>query len=99
MSNQKYDHNFKLLMLGDVRVGKTCLFLRCTDDISNDFKIKIIKLQEKQIKLKVWDIACNERYRITNKTYYKGSHGIILAYDVTHKNSFKNIRSEVNEIK
>jgi small GTP-binding protein len=107
MTNHKYDHLFKLLIIGESGVGKTCLLLRFTDDsftanhlttIGIDFKIKIINLEEKQIKLQIWDTAGQERFRTITKTYYKGAHGIILTYDVTDENSFKNIRNWVRQI-
>jgi small GTP-binding protein len=63
-----------------------------------DFKIKIINLEEKLIKLQIWDTAGQERFRTITKTYYKGAHGIILTYDVTDENSFKNIRTWVKQI-
>jgi len=105
--SSKYDHLFKLLIIGESGVGKTCLLLRFTDDsftanhlttIGIDFKIKIINLDDKQIKLQIWDTAGQERFRTITKTYYKGAHGIILTYDVTDENSFKNIRNWVKQI-
>ena len=108
MSSQKYNHLFKLLIIGESGVGKTCLLLRFTDDLftSNhlttigiDFKIKIINLDNKLIKLQIWDTAGEERFRTITKTYYKGAHGIILTYDVTDINSFKNIRNWIKQIK
>ena len=107
MANHKYDHLFKLLIIGESGVGKTCLLLRFTDDsftanhlttIGIDFKIKIINLENKLIKLQIWDTAGQERFRTITKTYYKGAHGIILTYDVTDKNSFKNIRNWIKQI-
>jgi Ras-related protein Rab-8A len=103
----KYDHLFKLLIIGESGVGKTCLLLQFTEGsftsnhlttIGIDFKIKIINLDEKQIKLQIWDTAGQERFRTITKTYYKGAHGIILTYDVTDENSFKNIRNWVKQI-
>lgn len=103
----KYDHLFKLLIIGESGVGKTCLLLQFTEGsftsnhlttIGIDFKIKIINLEEKQIKLQIWDTAGQERFRTITKTYYKGAHGIILTYDVTDENSFKNIRNWVKQI-
>jgi len=55
-------------------------------------------LEEKLIKLQIWDTAGQERFRTITKTYYKGAHGIILTYDVTDENSFKNIRTWVKQI-
>ena len=63
-----------------------------------DFKIKIINLEDKLIKLQIWDTAGQERFRTITKTYYKGANGIILTYDVTDENSFKNIRAWVKQI-
>jgi small GTP-binding protein len=63
-----------------------------------DFKIKIINLEDKLIKLQIWDTAGQERFRTITKTYYKGANGIILTYDVTDENSFKNIRTWVKQI-
>ena len=89
------------------QAGKTCLLLRFTDDsftanhlttIGIDFKIKIINLENKLIKLQIWDTAGQERFRTITKTYYKGAHGIILTYDVTDQNSFKNIRNWIKQI-
>ena len=107
MASHKYDHLFKLLIIGESGVGKTCLLLRFTDDsftanhlttIGIDFKIKIINLENKLIKLQIWDTAGQERFRTITKTYYKGAHGIILTYDVTDINSFKNIRNWIKQI-
>jgi len=103
----KYDHLFKLLIVGESGVGKTCLLLQFTEGyittnhlttIGIDFKIKIVNLEDKQIKLQIWDTAGQERFRTITKTYYRGAHGIILTYDVTDENSFKNIRNWVKQI-
>ncbi len=48
--------------------------------------------------MQIWDTAGQERFRTITKTYYKGAHGIILTYDVTDENSFKNIRNWVKQI-
>ena len=55
-------------------------------------------MQNKLIKLQIWDTAGQERFRTITKTYYKGAHGIILTYDVTDNNSFKNIRNWIKQI-
>ena len=107
MSSHKYDYLFKILIIGESGVGKTCLLLRFTEDsftttflttIGIDFKIKIINLENKLIKLQIWDTAGQERFRTITKTYYKGAHGIILTYDVTDQDSFKNIRNWIKQI-
>ena len=108
MANHKYDYLFKLLIIGESGVGKTCLLLRFTDDsftanhlttIGIDFKIKIINLEGKLIKLQIWDTAGQERFRTITKTYYKGAHGIILIYDVTSRKTFENVKNWVAQIR
>ena len=106
MSNHKYDYLFKILIIGESGVGKTAFLLRFTDESFTgnhitkgiDFKNKIINFEDKLIKLQIWDTAGQERFRTITKTYYKGSHGIILMYDVTDQNSFKNLRNFIKQI-
>ena len=108
MSYRKYDYLFKLLVLGESSVGKQSFLLRFLDDdsftathletLGLDFKIKIINFQNKNVKLHITDMAGEERFRSVTKTYYKGSHGIILMYDVTDQNSFKNVRNWIKQI-
>merc|ERR1711966_349389 len=94
-----YDYLFKLLLIGDSGVGKSCLLLRFADDkwtdsyistIGVDFKIRTIELDGKTIKLQIWDTAGQERFRTISSTYYRGAHGIIVVYDITDNESFNN---------
>lgn len=104
-----YDYIFKILLLGDSSVGKTCLLLRYSDDtftenhistIGLDYRFKLVTLEnKKKVKLQIWDTAGQDRFRAITKNYYKGAHGIILVYDVTNINSFNNIKSWISQIK
>ncbi len=78
----KSDYLFKLLLIGDSGVGKSCLLLRFADDtytesyistIGVDFKIRTIELEGKTIKLQIWDTAGQERFRTITSSYYRGS--------------------------
>ena len=61
--------------------------------IGVDFKLKTIQSHNKVIKLQIWDTAGQERFQAITTSYYRGSHGIIFIYDVTDKESFRDILS------
>jgi Ras-related protein Rab-1A len=102
-----YEFIFKVLLLGNSNVGKSSLFLRFVDDIWNDtfvptigvdFKIKTFEIDSKKIKMQIWDTAGQERFKNIIASYYRGAHGILLLYDVTDKDSFKNLSNWLIEI-
>ena len=100
---------YKVLLLGDSTVGKTCFLMKYTDKtfqeihmstIGLDYRLKAMKLKSgKKIKLQIWDTAGQDRFRAITKNYYKGSHGIILIYDVTSLQTFENIKTWVSQIR
>jgi Ras-related protein Rab-1A len=102
MSEENYDFIFKVLLLGNSDVGKSSLILRYVDGtwsntfiptIGVDFKVKTIEVDNKKIKMQIWDTAGQERFRTVIASYFKGSHGVLLIYDVTNKTSFKQLES------
>jgi len=106
-SGSDYDYLFKLLLIGDSGVGKSCLLLRFADHtytesyistIGVDFKIRTVELDGKTIKLQIWDTAGQERFRTITSSYYRGAHGIIVVYDCTDLDSFNNVKQWLNEI-
>lgn len=107
MNPPEYDYLFKLLLIGDSGVGKSCLLIRFADDtytesyistIGVDFKIRTIELEGKTVKLQIWDTAGQERFRTITSSYYRGAHGIIIVYDVTDQESFDNVKQWLHEI-
>jgi len=105
--NPDYDFLFKLLLIGDSGVGKSCLLLRFADDtytdsyistIGVDFKIRTIELEGKHVKLQIWDTAGQERFRTITSSYYRGAHGIIIVYDITDRESFTNVKAWLAEV-
>jgi len=102
-----YDHLFKLLIIGDSGVGKSSILLRFADNmfsgsyittIGVDFKIRTIDVGGERIKLQIWDTAGQERFRTITSTYYRGTHGVIVVYDVTNAESFVNVKRWLHEI-
>jgi Ras-related protein Rab-10 len=107
MAKKSYDLLFKLLLIGDSGVGKTCVLFRFSDDTFNttfistigiDFKIKTVELQGKKIKLQIWDTAGQERFHTITTSYYRGANGILLVYDITNPKSFDNISKWLRNI-
>ena len=107
--NETIEYSFKILLLGDTSVGKTCFLKRYIDGtfqdaylstIGFDYKFKIVTLKNgKKARVQLWDTAGQERFRTIAKSFYNGAHGIILMYDVTNRKTYDNIRKWLNQIK
>lgn len=104
---REYDHLFKLLIIGDSGVGKSSLLMRFADStftgsfittIGVDFKIRTIVVNNERVKLQIWDTAGQERFRTITSTYYRGTHGVLVVYDVTNGETFANIQRWLKEI-
>lgn len=103
----EYDYMFKLLLIGDSGVGKSNMLLRFADDVYKeeyaatigvDFKICSHQIDGKVVKSQIWDTAGQERFRVITSSYYRGSHGVMVVYDVSDRQSFKHIRMWMQEI-
>ncbi|KAK6943895.1 Small GTPase [Dillenia turbinata] len=98
-SNGSYDLSFKITLVGAPGVGKSSLlasFISNSVDvlpptIGVDFKIKLLTVGGKRLKLTIWDTAGQEKLRTLTPSYYRGAHGIILVYDVTCRETFTNL--------
>ncbi|MFX1256591.1 MAG: Rab family GTPase [Promethearchaeota archaeon] len=96
----EYDYTFKVMMLGDASVGKTSLTLRYISGIfvedlkltiGVDFYSKIIKIDDKNIKLQIWDFGGEERFRFLLSQYCKGANGAFFLYDITNSITFNHL--------
>jgi len=104
----KYDFLVKILLIGSSGVGKSSIsnkFVKqefITDTISTigvDLKIKTIKYKDKLFKCQLWDTAGHERFKSITSSYYRGSDCAIVVFDLTNKDSFKDLSFWLQEIK
>jgi len=102
-----YDHLYKVLLIGDSGVGKSCILLRYTEGtfiesyistVGVDFMMKTLRFGDKTIKLQLWDTAGQERFRTISSSYYRGAHGIVVVFDVCSQASFNNIDGWLKQI-
>lgn len=102
-----YDHVVKLILAGDSNVGKTCIVNMFCDhqyldyDLATtgvEFCVKIITLDDRKIKLQIWDTSGQERFKSITTPYFRNAHGIILVFDLTNRKSFQNLEKWLNEI-
>mmetsp|Transcript_388 Transcript_388/g.442 ORF Transcript_388/g.442 Transcript_388/m.442 type:complete len:216 (+) Transcript_388:95-742(+) len=92
-----YAYLFKYIIIGDTSVGKSCLLLQFTDKrfqpvhdltIGVEFGARMINIDNKQIKLQIWDTAGQESFRSITRSYYRGAAGALLTYDITRRETF-----------
>lgn len=97
-----YAYLFKYIIIGDTGVGKSCLLLQFTDKrfqpvhdltIGVEFGARMITIDNKQIKLQIWDTAGQESFRSITRTYYRGAAGALLVYDITRRETFHHLTS------
>jgi len=102
-----YDYLFKVIIIGDSGVGKSCILLRFADNTFNnsyvntigvDFKIRTVNVDSKTIKLQMWDTAGQDRFRTLTCNYYRGAHGILIVYDITDRETFDDVKKWMDEV-
>ena len=103
-----YSYLFKYIVIGDTSVGKSCILLQFLEKkfkfdhdttIGVEFGSKIIPVKDKQIKLQIWDTAGQETFKSITRSYYRGSIGVVLVYDITNRDSFNNVARWLDETK
>lgn len=101
-----YSYLFKIIIIGDTGVGKSCLLLNFIDKrfreehdltIGVEFVTKIIDAGGQKVKLQIWDTAGSESFRSITRSYYRGAAAALLVYDSTRRESFVNIMEWLNE--
>ena len=103
-----YDLSFKIIVVGDSGVGKSCLTMKGTKNyfeecysqtVGFEFFTFNIRINDKNIKLQIWDTCGQEAYRSLITSFYRNSSLAILVYSIDNINSYNNIESWLNEIK
>lgn len=106
-SDDSFDYLFKIVLIGDAGVGKTCVvqrfksgtfFERQHSTIGVDFTMKTLTIDGKKVKLQVWDTAGQERFRTITQSYYRSANGVIIAYDITKKDTFSNVPRWIDDV-
>ena len=104
----EYDLSFKIIVVGDSGVGKSCLTAKGTKNhfeeiysptVGFEFFTFNIRIEDKNIKLQIWDTCGQEAYRSLITSFYRNSSLAIIAYAINNQNSFNNIEAWLNEIK
>eukprot|EP00657_Telonema_sp_P-1_P011725 TRINITY_DN716_c0_g2_i1.p1 TRINITY_DN716_c0_g2~~TRINITY_DN716_c0_g2_i1.p1 ORF type:complete len:168 (+),score=35.58 TRINITY_DN716_c0_g2_i1:173-676(+) len=100
--------NFKVVLLGEGRVGKTSTVLRYVQDKFDDkmqatiqasFLKKSLVINQTSLNLAIWDTAGQERFHSLGPIYYRDADGAVLVYDVTDGESFEKVKTWVKELK
>ncbi|XP_054083526.1 ras-related protein Rab-30 isoform X2 [Zeugodacus cucurbitae] len=104
---EDYKFLFKIVLVGNAGVGKTCLVRRFTQGlfppgqgatIGVDFMIKTVEVEGEKIKLQIWDTAGQERFRSITQSYYRSAHALILVYDISCQPTFDCLPDWLREI-
>lgn len=99
-----YSYLFKYIIIGDTGVGKSCLLLQFIDSkfkdkfevtIGVEFGARMITVDDKNIKLQIWDTAGQEAFKSITRSYYRSAAGGLLVYDITKLDSFNNLQNWV----
>eukprot|EP00906_Rhabdomonas_costata_P006652 RCo009678 len=94
--------NFKIIVIGDSGVGKSCLTLRacadsfdaaCPPTMGADFRLYTSVVEGNRIIAQIWDTAGQEIYADMCRAYYRGANGVLICYDITSRRSFDRVVS------
>ena len=106
--HKNYDLNFKIIVIGNIGVGKSCLSLKATkgifleeytSTIGFEFYCFNVKVEDKIIKLQIWDTCGQEAYRSLIKNFYQNASLAIVVYSVEDMQSFTDINIWLKQVK
>lgn len=106
MTSKSPTHVFKILLLGDVYVGKTSLRRGYMGEVFTnnymmtlgaDISIRMVEYADELIKLQIWDVAGQENFSLLRKRFYKNTSALFLVFDLTDLQSLQNIKQWIIE--
>jgi len=104
----QYDLSFKLIFIGDSGVGKSCLTTKAVKNnfeeyyqatVGFEFLTFNMKVNNKVIKLQIWDTCGQEIYKSLISNFYRNSSLAVLIYAINDKESFNHVEGWLNELK
>ena len=107
-NEENYEVMFKVVLIGDMKVGKTNIVSRYIKNEFNkdsmstigvEFGSKELVIEGHNVKVQIWDTAGQEKYKSITNAYYKGAKGAFVVYDITNKNSFDNADNWLNNLR
>ncbi|XP_045110325.1 ras-related protein Rab-43-like [Portunus trituberculatus] len=107
-ADDEFDYLFKVVVIGDCGVGKTCVVQRFKsgnyverhgNTIGVDFSMKSLIVDRKKVKLQIWDTAGQERFRTITQSYYRSANGVVIVYDITKRSSFLSVQRWMEEVR
>ena len=108
IKGDKFDFNFKIIVIGNSGVGKSCLTLKATKDIFQENFVSTmgfqfysfhVKINQKVFKLQIWDTCGQEIYRSLITNFYRTAALAIIVYSVTDKKSFEETEIWLKQVK
>ena len=110
-SNEKpkiKEYSFKIIIVGDISVGKTSIISRFIENkftegikstlVNENLKKKIRIDNSTIVTLNIWDTIGDERFRILTHQFYQDSHGALLIFDITNKETFNKLEIWIKDI-
>ena len=104
----QYDLSFKLIFIGDSSVGKSCLTAKAVKNnfeeyyqatVGFEFLTFNMKINDKVIKLQIWDTCGQEIYKSLISNFYRNSSLAVLVYAIDNKESFTHVENWLNDLK
>ena len=104
----KYDYSFKMIVIGDAGVGKSCLTNRAAKDkflsdysptVGFEFLTFSTNIENKIIKLQIWDTCGQEVYRSLITNFYRNASLAMMVYAINSRESFFHINQWLKEVR